>query len=493
MKLNPLFRVLPQPWKPYAYHKKAVKFLLTHGAAGLFLDPGLGKTSIVLAALKLLLKAKVARKILVIAPLLVAHSTWPGEIEKWADFNNIRAIILHGPDKDELLKQEADVYLINPEGLDWLLKTTKTKSAKSGKTTVTVNVRDFKKLEFDTLVIDELTKFKNQNADRFKAMKHVLGTFRRRWGLTGSPAANGLEQLFGQMYMLDEGRSLGEYITHFRRKYFVPSWDGFGYTLQEGAEELIYERISPLVLRMSADDYLDMPQQIVNDIRLDLDDKALAAYLKLEADLLLQMDEGVVVAKNAGVAMGKCRQVASGAVFLTPEVDTLLKPRKSDRKWIEVHDTKIEALKDLVEELQGAPLLVAYEFNHDYDRLRKAFPDAVFVSDHKPSKFKELEDRWNRGEIAVMFGQASGLSHGLNLQEAGNHVAWFTTTWDFEVYDQFNRRVLRQGNKNKKVFIHRFIMTGTVEELVVNTLSGKNKGQKALFDGLKKLSKLRRS
>ena len=239
----------PVRWDPHTFQKQGVRFLLTHAAGGLLLDPGLGKTTIVLAALKLLFKAGTISKVLVIAPLRVCFSTWPGEIEKWADFNHLRYVVLHGPNKDELLEQEADIYIINPEGLDWLLQTQKTKG-RTNKTAVNIDLRRFKNMGFDVLVIDELTKFKNHSSDRFKAMKLILGTFGRRWGLTGSPASNGLEPLFGQMMMLDQGRSLGAYITHYRRDFFVPDPNGFAYNLMDGAEDRIYERINPVVLRI---------------------------------------------------------------------------------------------------------------------------------------------------------------------------------------------------------------------------------------------------
>jgi SNF2 family DNA or RNA helicase len=487
-----LFKPSAKPWKPHLYQKKAVKFLLEHGAAGLLLSPGLGKSSITLAAIKLLIKAKVASKILVIAPLRVAHSTWPGEATKWLDFKDLKMVVLHGPDKEALLKSEADIYVINPEGLDWLLGVTKTKSIRTGKNTVTADVKKFKKLDFDTLVIDELTKFKNHSSDRFKAMKQVLHLFKRRWGLTGSPAANGLLQLFGQMYMLDQGNALGQYVMHYQKTYFTPAWNGFGWDIKPGGEDQIYEKISPLCLRMAAEDYLDMPQLIENIIRVEMPEKAFLQYLNMENNLVAQMDSGKVTAKTAGVSMGKCRQMASGAVFLTPEVTGLLKPPKTKRDWAEIHTVKIEALEDLIEELQGSPLLVAYEFEHDMERLRKAFPTAVFASDYQAKDFKKLEDKWNRGEIEVLFGQPQGLSHGLNLQEAGYHVAWFTLTWDGEIYEQFIKRVLRQGNKSKKVFVHVILCDNTVDLVVWNSLHTKEKVQQNLFDGLEKLSKSRR-
>ena len=258
MTIKQLFRPLTTLWKPHNYQKKAVKFLVENGAAALFLDPGLGKTSITLAAISFLIKRGIISKVLLIAPLRVCHSVWPREIEKWKDFSHLRIEILHGPKKDEALKRDADIYIINPEGLDWLLQVQKTKST-NGKTKVGVDLRRWKALGFDTLVVDELTKFKNTSTNRFKSLKLVLHTFARRWGLTGSPASNGLMDLFGQCFVLDLGRTFGPYITKFRMQYFDQGYDGFSWTLKEGAEKEIYKRVAPLALRMAAEDYIEMP------------------------------------------------------------------------------------------------------------------------------------------------------------------------------------------------------------------------------------------
>lgn len=488
--LDELFWRLPEPWIPHNFQKKAVQFLLTHAAGGLFLDPGLGKTTIVLATLKMLFKQKHIKKVLVVAPLRVCFSTWPGEIEKWADFNHLRYVVLHGPNKDALLEEEADIYIINPEGLDWLLQTTKTRG-KNGKTSVDVNVRRFKRLGFDVLVLDELTKFKNQQSDRFKALKLVLNTFGRRWGLTGSPAANGLEQLFGQMFCLDMGRSLGAYITHYRRDHFIPAYSGFGYQLAEGHAEQIYARIEPVVLRIGAEGNIDMPQLVINDVWVDLPEPAMDTYLTMEDDLISQFEGDVYVAKNAGVALGKCRQMANGAIYKTPDVVALVKLPKSQRDWGLLHDVKLEALEDLIESLQGQQVLVTYEFGHDMDRLEKIWPKDRYVAKIPVSKFQALNREWNDGKLERVFAQSSSISHGLNLQERGHHIAMLGCPWDYEVYDQVIRRVLRQGNKAKRVFIHRILAKNTVDHAVVATLAGKEKTQKSLFDALIKLRKTR--
>ena len=485
-----LFKPLSKPWQPHAYQKKAVKFLLEHAASALFLDPGLGKTSITLAAIKMLKQKKVLDKVLLIAPLRVCYSVWPKEVEKWQDFHGLKVQVLHGSKKDEALKADADVYVINPEGLEWLLQVKKTKTA-TGKTKVDVDLRRWKALGFDTLVVDELSKFKHTNTNRFKALKLVLGTFRRRWGLTGSPASNGLLDLFGQCFVLDQGRTLGPYISHYRMKYFVPSHDGFSWNIREGAEDEIYERLAPLALRMAADDYLDMPTLIENNIRVDLPSDVMQVYDRLENDLIAKLDNKLVVASNAAAASMKCRQVANGGIYLDPEVEALVKLPKSKREWANLHTEKVDALAELIEELQGSPLLVAYDFEHVLDRLRERLgKDIPYIGGGVTAKRSaELEKAWNAGQLPVLFGHPQAMAHGLNLQEMGHHVCWHSLTWDYELYDQFIRRVLRQGNKSKKVFVHHIIARGTVDEVVLAAVKSKRRGQNALFDALKKLRK----
>jgi SNF2 family DNA or RNA helicase len=496
-----LFMQSPKPWLPLPYMKKGAKFLLEHAVAALFLDPGLGKTSIVLAALKILFKKKMINKVLIVAPLRVCFSVWPNEIKKWADFNHFTYEILHGPDKDEALKRDAQIYIINPEGLEWLGQVTKTKktSPKTGKTTVVVNMdtKRFKALEFDVLVIDELTRFKHPSSDRYKVLKLMHKFFGRRWGLTGSPAANGLMDLFGQCYILDEGRTFGPYITHFKNQYFEQAPNSrFVWYPKHGAPEQIYKRLSPLALRMSAEDYLVMPQKIDNNIIMDLPDDAREIYDSLEEDLIVRLEEGVIVAANAAVASGKCRQVASGGLYLDPTVTAMgfERLKKSKREWVEIHDEKTKALASLVEELQGSPLLVAYDFQHDLERIKKEFgKDVPYIGGGVSTKRStELEKLWNQGKLPLLLGQPQSMAHGLNLQEVGNHVAWYSLTWDFELYDQLIRRVLRQGNKHSHVTNHHLIMRDTIDEVQMAALRSKNRGQQALFLALKELAKRRR-
>lgn len=463
--------------------------MLEHAASALFLDPGLGKTSITLAAIKILKHKKLLSKVLLIAPLRVCYNVWPEEIMKWTDFNDLKIAVLHGPKKDDALKSKADIYIINPEGLDWLLQTQKTKTTQ-GKTRVNIDLRYFTNLGFDTLVIDELSAFKHINTNRFKSMKLVLGTFRRRWGLTGSPAANGLLDLFGQCFMLDQGRTLGPYISHFRMEYFVPNYNGFGWTIREGAENKIYERINPLVLRMAADDYLDMPTLIENNIYVDLPDNVMSVYNQLEKDLVAKINSKIIVASTAAAASMKCRQVANGGIYLDHDVQALIKLPKSNREWVNLHTEKVDALADLINELQGNPLLVAYDFIHDLDRLRIKFGhDIPYIGGGVSATHSaKLEKLWNAGKLPVLFGHPQAIAHGLNLQEVGYHVCWHSLTWNYELYDQFIHRIRRQGSKSKKVFCHHIIARGTIDEIMLTIVKLKRHGQNALFDALKKLN-----
>lgn len=492
MTLSQLFARCSEPWKPHSYQKVGVKFLLEHACAGIFADPGLGKTSITLAAITFLKKRKMINKVLIVAPVRVCHNVWPKEIQRWSDFKHLTCTVLHGPHKDQLLKQETDIHLINPEGLDWLLGFEKTRSTRTNKVKIDVDVARFKKLGYDVLVIDELNKFKHYNSNRSKGFKLVLHTFGRRWGLTGSPAANGLMDLFGQIYMLDLGNALGRFITHFRSQFFVPDRNGFAYELQPGGEERIYEKIEPIVIRMG-DDLIDMPDLVPHDVMVQLPDKARKIYDELEKELIVAVEDRLVTAANAGIVSMKCRQVCCGGIYLDPKtLDNGLQAPKSEREWVNLHEAKTDAMLDLVDELQGEPLLVAYDFQHDQDRLRKAFPKAVFACDFPAKKFSQIEDKWNAGKIPLLFGHPASIGHGLNLQGAGHHVAWHSPTWDYDLYDQFIRRVYRQGNKHKRVFNHRLIVSDSIEEVIYMAIEQKSTGQQSLFKALIDLASSRK-
>lgn len=462
-----------------------MKFLLEHATAALFLDPGLGKTSVTLAAIKFLKSRGLINKVLLIAPLRVCYSVWPVEAQLWEDFNGLKIALLHGPHKNEALEEEADIYVINPEGLEWLMQCMKRRSPVKGRVSVTVDLKRWRELGFDTLVVDELSKFKHPNTVRFKTLKQVVPYFSRRWGLTGSPASNGLMDLFGEYYILDQGRSLGPFITHYRNRYFELDYDGYTWKLKEGAEKEIYKRLKPLTLRMAAEDYLEMPQLVKNNIYVDLPGPAADVYARLESELIAKIKDRTVVARNAAAASTKCRQVANGGVYLDPEIMDCLPAVKQKREWADLHEAKLDALEDLVEELQSQPLLVAYDFEHDLARLKKRFPHAPHIGGGVSGKAsKIIEDKWNAGKIPVLFAHPQSVAHGLNLQQACKNVCWHSPTWDFELYDQLNRRVYRQGNTAKQVFIHHILARGTIDEDIVGALNSKKRGQDALFEAL---------
>ncbi len=443
--------------------QKAVEHLATRMSAGLALDPGLRKTSITLAAFCRLKEQKMVRRMLVIAPLRVCRTVWRQEGVKWTEFNHLRFSLLHGAKKLERLKEDADIYLINPEGVAWLAKLYFGRS-----------------LPFDIVTIDELTKFKNHAAERSKALRPRLKGVARRWGLTGSLAPNGFMDVFGQQLMLDDGAALGKYITHYRDQYFQVDYNGFDYTLMPGAEKRIIARIAPYWLQMSADDYLELPP-LVQDVRLlEMEPAARSAYSKMKKDMLAELPEGVVTAANAAATYSKLSQMANGACYITDDLGT-------QRTVANLHDTKLDALEELVEELNGQPLLVAYEFNHDLERLRARF-GAGLPHLGKGTTEKQEADyiaRWNRNELPILACHPASAGHGLNLQE-GNaaHVCWFSPTWDLELYDQFIRRVRRSGNVAQRIFNHILAVRDTIDELKLTALSDKDTTQSRLLRGL---------
>ena len=441
------------------------------------LDPGLRKTSITLAAFSFLKKQGVARKMLVIAPLKACYRVWPAEIAKWKDFNHLKAVILHGPHKEARLQEEADIYIINPEGVEWLIY--------GGRGRKAFDARRWSKLGFDTLCLDELTKWKHPRGVRFKALKFVLGYFTRRWGLTGSPAANGLIDLFGQCYVIDLGNALGRFITHYRFNFFYnPDGQGWSWVVRAGGKEAIYEKLKPLALRMDADDYLELPE--INDvpIKLELPPAARKIYDELEDDLVAKIEERVVTAANAATAGGKLWQVCNGGLYVDNDVASIIGGKK--RVTLKIHDVKTDWLEDLIEELQGQPLLIAYQFEHDLDRLLERFGKDFPRFTGKASHDAEIERLWNSNQLPYVAGQQDSIAHALNRQEGNaQHLAHYSLTWNLETWDQILRRIRRSGNKAKRVFRHVPIMKDTTDEDRWWALRSKAKGQKALFDALK--------
>jgi SNF2 family DNA or RNA helicase len=484
----------PQHWKPHSYQKKAVKFLLERGAGALFLDPGLGKTSITAAVLKVLKAAGQMRGCLVIAPLRVCKLVWPAEFTKWKDFEGLSVGVLHGDKKQQVLEQDHDIYVINHAGLPWLFERTKKKKDGTLGKTWNHNLTPAGKLlmgKVNILVLDELSKFKHVDTQRFKAIKPWLPKFDRRYGLTGSPASNGLLDLFGQCYMLDGGRSLGPFITYYQSQYFTPvRKDSFDLVLKPGAEELIYERIRPLALRMSAEDHLTLPKIRNYPIKLDLPPAMRARYEEVEDDFLTIIQDELLTTPNAAGAMMMCRQMCSGAVY-TNAVDAITGIKKTGpRKWVHLHDVKLDAMEDLMDELQGQQLLVAYDFQHDLERILKRWPSMPYFGKSEKEDAR-LERLWNAGELPVVAGHPGSIGHGLNLQDSHAHnVLWFTLTWDYELFDQFIRRLMRQGNKAEYLNCSMLIMRDTVEEYVATVLKKKKRTQDDLHAALKLRSRL---
>jgi SNF2 family DNA or RNA helicase len=448
---------------PHEYQKKGIKHLISQACGALFLDPGLGKTSITLAAFKILKEKGYAKRMLVIAPLRVANSSWPRERALWDEFKDLRMCILHGAQRtDANLECPYDIYVINPEGLQWLFGAMK-------------HQRWF----FDILVIDESTRFKHTNTMRFKYLRPMLNKFKRRYILTGSPAPNGLMDLFGQIFILDQGASLGAYITHFRQTYFFQTgFGGYTWIPKAGADHDIYKKLGPLVLRMAAEDYLNMPPLVTNTVEVELGPEAEKIYREMETLLIAELEQKVVTAASAAVATMKCRQIANGGLFDGVEY-------MGKRAAFMIHEEKTEAVKDLVEELNGKPALVAYEFQHDLARLKEAFPDAPHLGGGvTANKQREIEDNWNAGRTPVLLAQPQSVAHGLNLQGTAAAVIFHSIPWDLELYEQLVRRVWRQGQK-ERVVVHHIVAKGTVDEAVMKALGKKDRTQRALLAALK--------
>jgi SNF2 family DNA or RNA helicase len=355
--------------------------------------------------------------------------------------------------------------LINPEGILWLMDEKYPKR--------------FAALGCDVLVVDESTRFKDSRTKRFHAIRKHMYRFKRRYILTGSITPNGIQDLFGQMYILDRGHALGQYVTHFRRKYFSQPnpYEPYKFVPNEGAYNEIIERISPMVIQMQAEDYLEMPELIHREIPIELPPSVRDLYDSVEDDFIALLSDGTpIVAANAAVAGGKCRQIANGAVYFDVE---------GEREVRYLHQEKVEALKELVEELQGAPLLCLYEFKHDLDQILAAKIDGVEVlTGASPKKAEILVQRFNMGEIKVLLGHPASMGHGLNLQGGCHHVCWYGITWNFEHYDQAIRRVYRQGQENEHVFVYHIVAKETRDAKVYPVLQQKEKTQRDLLNAL---------
>ena len=445
---------------PHKYQAEAVLHCIGHKKAGLFLDPGLGKTAICLKTASTLLEYKGIDRIFVIAPLRVCHNVWPSEAKKWRMSTHFKVTVLHGPKKDDLIEKESDMFVINPEGLDWFSIASK---------------RLMKNGDKRLLIVDESTSFKNCTSKRFKTLKKLLPYFDRVIILTGTPVPNGLLQLWSQMYLLDFGARLSKYMTHYRNTYFYPAdYMGFSYKLQPGAEARIYGKINDIVMHKSTNE-LELPPVVYNDISVVLSKKVKDLYDEMRKELALEFAQGLTISANAAVLTGKLRQISNGGLYT------------EDGEIIDIHDEKTDVIKDLVEELSGKPLLVMYEFRHDLHRLQRAFPKAPYIgAGVSPKEVTDIIAGWNRGDTPVLFLQPQAGGHGLNLQYGGcGDIAWYGMNYDLELYKQANARVHRQGVKHT-VVIHHLIAKGTVDEKIRLVLAGKDKVQNALLEALLK-------
>jgi len=446
-------------WEPHAYQIAACKFLIERGSASLWLDPGLGKTAIVLSAFTTLQQKRLAKRMLVIAPLRPVYGVWPTEAQKWGQFSHYSVGVLHGGKKEQTLKKLHDIYVINFEGIGWL------SSKLNGKP-----------WPFDVLVVDEISYLKNTQTQRFKTLKPLLNKFDRRWGLTGSPAPNSLLDIFGPQYIIDQGATFGPYISHFRTTYFYPSgYNGYEWKLQSDGEKRIQEKLDGKVLRMAALDHLDLPELAYNDIMVELPVKARDTYNAFEKALTIEFEQGSVTAVNAAVAVMKCQQIANGGSYLDGD----------ERAFTFIHDVKTEAVQDLVEELSGNPCIIGYHFAHDLARLQAAFPAApVIGSGVVGNKLDAIITAWNAGEIPVLLAHPMSAGHGLNLQGAGHAVIWYSLTWSLEIYEQFIRRLWRQGQQNR-IMVHHIIAKDTIDEAIIKAVRRKDKTQQNLLNAVR--------
>lgn len=469
------------PFTPRSYQRKAIKFFVERPAAGAFLDPGLGKTMITYGAFEVLKLKRYVRAMLVVTLLRPAYEVWPAEVEKWGLRLNVK--VLHGPKKEQRLREPADVYVINYEGLPWLLEELRRWPTSQ--------------LPFDMLVFDESSRLRNTGTQRFKIVRKLIGKFRRRYILTGTPTPRSLENIFGQIFALDGGHTLGAYITHFRRAYCDEVPVTFNeandievngpkrWVVRPEAEQVIYRKIAPLVIRFG-DEELDMPKLIINDVTVDLPAAARRVYDDLDRDFIAAVDRGLVVAKNAGVRSQKLRQIANGGIYL----------KEGGQQAKVVHEAKVEATLELVDELEGKPALIGYEFHHDRDRLLKRLPKGTpwLGGDGVPMKRqREIIHAWNRGELPVLLGQIHSIAYGLNLQESGNTIIMPSLVWDLEDYEQLIKRIWRQGQKAKRVIVHRIIARNTVDDVVLDALADKGDRQRRLFAAVKRYAQRRQA
>ncbi len=453
------------------YQDSTAERAVAQECLAIFADPGLGKTVIALETFRRLREFADVSAMLVVAPLRVCYSVWPREVERWEPFKNLRVQVLHGATRRPEYLRGADVYVINPESLKWL--------------------REQSWQWPEMLVVDESTRFKRKSSQRSRHLGALIPRFRRRYILTGTPAPNGLENLHGQFYILDEGRALYPTVGEFRERWEIQVPTGSaGYMkwrLRRGAAEEIHRAVAPLSVRLDAKDHLDLPKLVTAQVSVALPPEARALYDKLRKEMVIRLKQGDVVAKNAGVLTAKCRQVANGAVYLNDLGQVA--PGVTRRSEV-VHRAKADALVELVEELQGKPLLVSYEHKHELALILETLKPLVGKVPHLGGDVSgpegaRIERAWNAGEIPVLPVQPQSGSLGLNLQDGGYHLCFFALPWDLEHYDQLIRRLLRQGQAAEIVFVYHLVAEGTVDLTVLKALERKDGEQRGLLDFLR--------
>lgn len=442
---------------PHEYQEFAIQKIIELPEVGLFLDMGLGKTAITLSAINELIYDRfLVSRVLVIAPKRVAEDTWTTEAEKWDHLCHLRIsrVLGHPAERLEALKADADIYVINRENVVWLVEKYR------------------KSWLFDMVVVDELSSFKSNRSKRFKALKQVRPLMERFVGLTGTPSPNGLLDLWPQMYLIDRGERLGKTLTGYRNRYFYPGKSNgyvvYSYEVKPGAEDAIQNKISDICISMKAQDYLQMPELIVNDIPVRLSPEEMERYQELEREKLMEADGEQITALTAATVYNKLLQMANGSVYSDTGV------------VVDIHNRKLEALAEILDTTNGQPILVFYNYRHDYDRLIKTFKY------YKPRTLKSQEDirDWNDGKIPLLLAQPASMGHGLNLQAGGHIIVWYGLNWSLELYQQANDRLYRQGQKHG-VIIHRLIAEGTVDEIIIKRLSCKENTQEDLMNALR--------
>ena len=445
---------------PHDYQAYAIGYIETHPVAAVLLDMGLGKTVITLTAVAdLLFDSFEAHRVLVIAPLRVARDTWPAEIRKWDHLKGLTWSVVTGtqPERIAALRKKADIYIINRENVQWLVED-------SGMP-----------FDYDMLVIDELSSFKSWQARRFKALMKVRPYVKRVVGLTGTPSSNSLMDLFAEFRVLDMGKRLGRFIGQYRNAFFRPErMNGpvvYSYAPLPGAEEEIYRRIGDITISMKACGHLKMPELITTAYETEMSFDERRQYEKMKRELVLSLPDGEVTAANAAVLTGKLLQLANGAIY------------SDDGSVIHIHDRKLDALEDIVEGMNGRPLLLAYWFRHDLERITQRLRQ-LGVSFERLDSENSIR-RWNAGQVQVGLAHPASTGHGLNLQEGGSTLCWFSPTWSLELYQQMNARLFRQGQKSETVVITHIVTKDTVDSRVLKALAEKDRIQEALIDAVK--------